>query len=70
MLQISEFVNILLWPWLRDKLRVDVPPFVQSISIILWAFVGTMIILAGAEWSARVTVEKLETGINMDHSPQ
>lgn len=53
LIQIAEFSNILLWPWLRDKLRSDVPPFVQSISIIFWAFIATMIILAGAEWAAR-----------------
>jgi membrane protein len=57
LLQVSEFVNILLWPWLRDKLRADVPPFVQSISIIFWAFITTIIILAGAEWAARVKVD-------------
>ena len=57
LLEISKYVNIITWPWLRSKLLNDVPPFVQSISIILWAFIGTMIVLAGAEWSARVTVE-------------
>ncbi len=53
LIQVAEFSNVLLWPWLRDKLRSDVPPFVQSISIIFWAFIATMIILAGAEWAAR-----------------
>ncbi len=53
LIQVSAFINVLLWPWLRDKLRADVPPFVQSISIIFWAFIATMIILAGAEWAAR-----------------
>lgn len=53
LIQIAEFANVLLWPWLREKLRHDVPPFVQSISIIFWAFITTMIILAGAEWAAR-----------------
>ena len=60
LLEISKYLNILTWPWLRTKLRAEVPPFVQSISIILWAFVATLIILAGAKWSARVTVENLE----------
>ena len=55
LLELSKYVNILTWPWLRAKLRSEVPPFVQSTSIILWAFVATLIILAGAEWSARVT---------------
>ncbi|MBV9155117.1 MAG: YihY/virulence factor BrkB family protein [Acidobacteriaceae bacterium] len=60
LLEISKYINILTWPWLRAKLLKEVPPFVQSISILLWSFIGTMIILAGAEWSARVTVENLE----------
>ncbi len=64
LLQISEYLNLLTWPWLRDKLRADVPPFVQSISIIFWAFIATLIILAGAEWAARV---KLDTN-SEDHS--
>jgi membrane protein len=60
LLEISKWVNIVTWPYLRAKLLNEVPPFVQSISIILWSFIGTMILLAGAEWSARVVVEKLE----------
>lgn len=55
LLEISKYLNILTWPWLRAKLEREVPPFVQSISIILWSFVATLIILGGAEWSARTT---------------
>ncbi len=58
LLEISKYINILTWPWLRAKLMKDVPPFVQSISIILWSFIATLIVLAGAEWSARVEIEK------------
>jgi membrane protein len=58
LLEISKYINILTWPWLRAKLRSEVPPFVQSISIILWSFIATLIILAGAEWSARVTIQE------------
>lgn len=54
-----KYINILTWPWLRAKLVHEVPPFVQSTSIILWAFAGAMVILAGAEWCARVT-ERVE----------
>jgi membrane protein len=57
LLQISEYLNLLTWPWLRDKLRANVPPFVQSVSIIFWAFIATLIILAGAEWAARVKLD-------------
>lgn len=60
LLEVSKYLNILTWPWLRSKLRADVPPFVQSISIILWSFVATMIILAGAEWSARASEDSLD----------
>jgi uncharacterized BrkB/YihY/UPF0761 family membrane protein len=60
LLEISEYLNILTWPWLSAKLRSDVPPFVQSISIVLWSFCATLILLAGAEWSARVNLEVLE----------
>jgi uncharacterized BrkB/YihY/UPF0761 family membrane protein len=61
LLEISKWINIVTWPYLRAKLLNEVPPFVQSISIILWSFIGTMILLVGAEWSARVVVEKLES---------
>jgi len=69
LLEISKYINILTWPWLRAKLRNEVPPFVQSISIILWSFMATLIILAGAEWSARVMAEDLE-GAQREKPPQ
>jgi membrane protein len=52
-----KYINVLTWPWLRAKLLRETPPFVQSISIILWSFCAAMLILAGAEWSARVQLE-------------
>jgi uncharacterized BrkB/YihY/UPF0761 family membrane protein len=65
LLELSKYINTLTWPYLSSKLRSEVPPFVQSITIILWSFVATMIILAGAEWSARVTVEGLDDGSHL-----
>lgn len=44
------------WPWLLLKLKAEEGPFVESASIILWSFLGALILLAGAEWSARVTL--------------
>ena len=61
LLELAKYVNILTWPWLRTKLRNDVPPFVQSISIILWGFLATLIILAGAQWSARSVISSEPT---------
>jgi membrane protein len=60
LLEVSKYVNILTWPWLQAKLRNEVPPFVQSTSIVLWAFIATLIILAGAEASARESVSAVE----------
>ena len=63
LLEVSKYVNVITWPWLRAKLLHDVPPFVQSVSIILWSFIATMIILAGAEWSARSSAENSEVSL-------
>jgi membrane protein len=60
LLEVSKYLNILTWPWLRAKLENEVPPFVQSISIVLWSFMSTLILLTGAEWSARAKVETFE----------
>lgn len=60
LLEILKYVDILTWPWLHTKLKDEIPPFVESISIVLWSFTAAMILLTGAEWSARVTVESLD----------
>jgi membrane protein len=48
-----KYVNLLTLPWLRAKLQREYGPFVNSVTIILWSFLAGMIVLAGAEWSAR-----------------
>ncbi|HXG33820.1 MAG TPA: YihY/virulence factor BrkB family protein [Bryobacteraceae bacterium] len=52
-LEILKYVNLLTWPLLRVKLSREYGPFVYSASILLWSFFAAMIVLAGAEWSAR-----------------
>jgi len=52
-LELLKYVNGLTWPWLRIKLEREYGPFAYSVTIILWSFLAAMIILAGAEWSAR-----------------
>ena len=66
LLEVSKYLNILTWPWLRAKLEKEVPPFVQSISIVLWSFTATLIILTGAEWSARAKIEALDPVVEED----
>jgi len=49
-----------LWPRLRPTFRYWMQtevhvygPFTYSVTIVLWSFLGAMIVLAGAEWAAR-----------------
>ena len=52
-LEVLKYLNMLTWPWWRGKLRAEYGPFTYSVTIILWGFLGAMIVLAGAEWAAR-----------------
>jgi YihY family inner membrane protein len=63
-----KYVNIVVWPFLNAKLTKEYGPFRYSASIVLLAFVASMIVLAGAEWSARGRREAQETaGILIRH---
>jgi uncharacterized BrkB/YihY/UPF0761 family membrane protein len=53
LLEVLKYVNLLTWPYLREKLAMEYGPFVYTVTIILWGFVASLVILAGAEWSAR-----------------
>jgi membrane protein len=48
-----KYINLLTWPFLRAKLEQEYGPFINSVTIILWSFLASLIVLAGAEWSAR-----------------
>ncbi len=52
-LEVLKYINVLTWPWLREKLQAEYGPFVYSATIILWSYIAAMVVLAGAEWSAR-----------------
>jgi membrane protein len=53
LLEVLKYLNILTWPWLRIKLQHEYGPFYYAIAIVLWSFCAALLILAGAEWSAR-----------------
>jgi membrane protein len=57
-LEALKYINILTWPLWRAKLAKEYGPFLYSVTIVLWSFLGAMVVLAGAEWSARVNREK------------
>lgn len=71
-LELLKYVNLLTLPWLWSKLEREYGPFKNSVAIILWSFLASMIVLAGAEWSARhgLGVEESEPATADPSSPQ
>ncbi|MGA2877511.1 MAG: YihY/virulence factor BrkB family protein [Bryobacteraceae bacterium] len=53
LLEALKYINLWTWPYLRDKLQSEYGPFVYTVTIILWGFVAALVVLAGAEWTAR-----------------
>lgn len=53
LLEFLKYVNLLTWPWFRVKLQHEYGPFQYSVATVLWGFLASMLILAGAEWSSR-----------------
>jgi uncharacterized BrkB/YihY/UPF0761 family membrane protein len=51
-LELLKYINILVWPYFKIKLQNEYGPFYISVSIILLTFTVSMIILAGAYWTA------------------
>jgi YihY family inner membrane protein len=52
-LELLKYIELITLPWLSDKLAHEYGPFRRSVAIVLWSFLAAMIVLAGAEWSAR-----------------
>jgi uncharacterized BrkB/YihY/UPF0761 family membrane protein len=52
-LELLKYINLLTLPWLHAKLNDEYGPFKNSVTIVLWSFLAAMIVLAGAEWTAR-----------------
>jgi YihY family inner membrane protein len=66
-LEALKYFNLLTWPLLEAKLSREYGPFVYSVSIILWSFLAAMVVLAGAEWSARPEAgEQLQIDAEID----
>jgi len=52
LLEILKYVNLWTWPYLRAKLQLEYGPFYYTVTIILWGFVASLTVLAGAQWVA------------------
>jgi membrane protein len=57
-LEILKYVNLLTWPYLRAKLQNEYGPFLYSATIVIWGFIASMAVLAGAELAARHSREQ------------
>ncbi len=53
LLEVLKYVNALVWPWFYVKLDREYGVFKNSVSLIFIGFLAAMLVLAGAEWSAR-----------------
>jgi membrane protein len=42
-----------IWPWFLRKLQIEYGPFYWAVIVVLVSAMASMIVLAGAEWSAR-----------------
>jgi YihY family inner membrane protein len=58
-LELLKYLQLLTLPWLTQKLQNEYGVFQRSAAIILWSFLAAMIVLAGAEWSARRKLTEL-----------
>ena len=64
-IEAMKLLNMLIWPWLFDKMTHEYGPFGHSVTILLWSFIFSMLVLGGAEWSAR---KAREMGLNAESS--
>jgi YihY family inner membrane protein len=52
-LEALKYVNLAIAPYLQAKLEHEYSIFRHSVAILLWSFIAAMVVLAGAEWTAR-----------------
>lgn len=57
LIEVLKYIPILCWKWIDAKLYPEYGPFEHSVVIILWSFLASMLVLAGAEWVARRGIE-------------
>jgi membrane protein len=52
-LEALKYVNLAIAPYLQAKLEHEYFIFRHSVAILLWSFIASLVVLAGAEWTAR-----------------
>ena len=68
-LEALKYVNLAITPVLEAKLEHEYFIFRHSVNILLWSFVAALIVLAGAEWTARQDREEVATTLP-DRGPE
>lgn len=53
LLEALKVINLAVWPWVLSKFEREYGPFKHSVTILIWSFVAALLVLAGADWSAR-----------------
>jgi membrane protein len=52
-LEVLKYVFLFAWPWLDRKFQNEYGPFTYSVGIVVFGMLAALLVLAGAEWSAR-----------------
>jgi YihY family inner membrane protein len=55
-----KYLFLFAWPWLNRKFQNEYGPFSNSVSIMVFAMATSMVVLAGAYWSAGTREETPE----------
>ncbi|HWF08628.1 MAG TPA: YihY/virulence factor BrkB family protein [Bryobacteraceae bacterium] len=55
-LELWKYVFLIAWPWLERKFTNEYGDFSDSVSIVVFSLLTALLVLAGAEWSARKPV--------------
>jgi YihY family inner membrane protein len=53
LLELMKYINALVWPRIQNKLASEYGVFSHSVMLIFLSFIASLLVLAGAEWSAR-----------------
>ena len=67
-LELLKWVNLLVWPFVNAKLKREYGVFVNSATILIWSFMAGMVVLAGADASAR-RARMIQAGVDPDEQP-
>lgn len=48
-----KWISLITWPWVYGKFAREYGVFVNSVTILTWSFLAGLVVLAGADWTAR-----------------